>query len=212
MLLPDELRIDEITSTRDPRWPQWKSIYESSFAPFERLPDETYDVVLNGRARGEITNVWLFAAESVEEPGVVTGIADVVWHPQARAVLLRYFATKESLRGRGIGQSFYAAILAQCKHLCADLMVFEVEKPEIMAERSEAESELARRRIRWYLRQGAKQLGGIHYDLVIAPGKALMEMHLMAHTFIEMTAREVFDAAKMIFGDALEQTEELTFE
>ena len=205
------VRLHEIAVTADPCWPQWKAIYDAAFDECERFPDSFYLEMLDNKSRGEATNVSLLVAECIEQPGVVVAMADLVWLPVVRAVLLRYFATKEGLRGRGIGRSFYSGILARCRTMGADLMIFEVEIPEIMAARSEVEGDMARRRIQWYLRQGARLLAGIHYDLVM-PGIPAMEMRLMAHTLGKLTAHDVFDAAKAVFGDALEQTGEVGLE
>jgi hypothetical protein len=200
----------EITGPTDPRWPEWKAIYDVSFDVSERVSDAYLHKLLaeiTGGTSGNSCFTWM---EADDFPGSVAAISLHTVHPAPDVVCLWYLATRANLRSLGLGPAMYAELLRRCAMANARMMLFEVEIPEVAGLRGEKDGEFARRRISWYRRQGAKLLGGVHYVQTVDTGQPPTEMHLMAHNLNPVSPPDVYRAAKEVYGGALKQTGNLT--
>lgn len=176
-------RIRQLSDPADPLLPEWLALYERAFPPEERVPGEEHL-----RELRPDSDAVLLAAE--DEDGKLLGLAryDLYDH----AAYLYYLAVDDAVRSLGLGSAIYQEIL---RRLDPELtgMVFEVEHPD-----HAADPELARRRIRFYQRLGAKLLRGIHY-LQEIPGQPPVPMHLMVHPFRLLTAEQGLFLAEELF-------------
>jgi GNAT superfamily N-acetyltransferase len=116
--------------------------------------------------------------------------------------MLWYLAVSERLRGHGAGSNLYLEILNRVRNEfpSAAGLVFEVERPD-QAQTAELGA-LAERRIRFYQRNGALLLEGVHY-VQCTGWQPEVAMHLMVHPFITMSALAAFDLCSSVFGDSL---------
>jgi hypothetical protein len=80
-------------------------------------------------------------------------------------------------------------------------MVFEVEMPSEAV--TPEEEDIAKRRIGFYRRMGAKILTGIQYLQTVGPHQPATPMHIMVHTFKEVDPEEAFAMGKNIYEDSL---------
>jgi GNAT superfamily N-acetyltransferase len=120
-----------------------------------------------------------------------------------------YLATRSDLRGQGVGAVLYQQVVEElCLRRGSEILLFEVEKPEVMAAESPEAAQLAQRRIDWYQRQGARLLEGIRYVQSVA-WQPPVEMALMFHNVAALTPTEAFSRAEALFGSDLKQVHEL---
>jgi hypothetical protein len=89
-----------------------------------------------------------------------------------------------------------------------ETLVFEVEKPEVMGAESSEAAHIARRRIDWYQRQGARLLDGIRYVQSVG-WQPPVEMNLMFHCKKpgSVSATDAFSSAAALFGSNVEQAD-----
>jgi ribosomal protein S18 acetylase RimI-like enzyme len=162
------------------------ALYERAFPPEERVPVEEHL-----RELRPDSDAALLAAE--DEAGNLLGLAryDLYEH----AAYLYYLAVDEAVRSLGLGSLIYQEILRRLGDTAPQLtgMVFEVEHPD-----HAADPDLARRRIRFYQRLGAKLLRGIRY-LQEIPGQPPVPMHLMVHPFRPLTPEQALSLAEELF-------------
>jgi len=202
----------ELTSIDDPFLPAWLDLYETAFIPGERMLISTYLRLLKNRDDPESLRHHILAvvepcSESVE---TLAGIVHYRTSEELRLATLWYLAIQPGLRGQGLGAQVYQAILERLDPNDFDLLLFEVEIPEIQPDGEHRR--IAQRRIGFYQRQGAQLLGGIDYLQVVGPHQPGIPMHLMAHLLTDLSPQAVFERAKAVFGDCLSQTGELSLQ
>lgn len=207
------INLHQITHWQDPNLPAVLDLYQTAFPPNEQMRLSWWVRLLNelseqnGPAQPERL---LYAALSDTDTAQdVVGFAYCEGHGAQGAAYLMYLATRDDLRGQGIGARMYQQILAELfANHGVQRVVFEVEKPEIAAHESTEASEFARRRIAWYERQGACLLEGIHYTQSVG-WQPPLTMHLMFHSAVSIAPEQAFSAATALFGDTVTQIGEL---
>jgi GNAT superfamily N-acetyltransferase len=203
-----------ITSPRSPLLEAWQALYESAFpaeerVPFEHLTAFLTENVLDGESPpGVGAHTHMLAA--LDEEDRFAGLAHYTLPPEAggRAAYLGYIATLPELRGQGLGAWLYRGILARLPR-SVDAMLFDLEIPERMPD--PAERALARRRIRFYQRLGARLLDGIRYTNQAGPRGPLLTLHLMVHPLADLPASEAVELAKTWLPDCIEQTGDIQY-
>jgi len=182
----------------------WLELYEIAFPPREKMLVSTILALLRDRENGNAPQVELLAAL---QGGSFSGL--VVYARPAEALAhLWYLAVVPEQRSQGLGSRLYQGLVRQ---LAADTrgMLIEVEIPE---EPTTPDPGMARRRVDFYRRQGARVLGGIHYLQSVGPHQPLTPMHVLIHPFAPLSPEEAFAMAKVAFGDGLTQVSALSLE
>jgi ribosomal protein S18 acetylase RimI-like enzyme len=197
--MDEPLRIIEITSLNDDLLPAWLDLYETAFPANERVLVSTFFAILKSKAKGKAEYQHLLAA--VDKAGELVGMVWYELFPETEAAALWCIAVAPEARSRGAGSWLYKQVIARAdpKHYAA--WVFEVEKPENAA--APEQEQLARRRIGFYRRNGARLLTEIRYIQTIGTHQTPITMHLMIHSLRQVDARQAFDLAAGIFGSAV---------
>lgn len=189
-------------------------LYQTAFPPNEQMRLSWWVRLLNELSLGDGPSEperLLFAAVNEVDSNYVVGFAYCEVHEASGAAYLMYLATRDNLRGQGVGAAVYGKITEMVfTDKGIPLLVFEVEKPEVAALESTEAAETARRRVRWYQRQGAQLLEGIHYFQSVGWQPAL-EMALMFQSREPVSPGAAFSAAESLFGNSIEQVGELSF-
>ncbi len=194
------LYITEINDLNDDLLLPWLDLYETAFPPTERMLVSFYLRLLREKREGLQPNHHLLA---VQREGVFVGLAHYVMIAEHNLAWLWMFAVTPEARNLGIGAAIYRDIVAR---LCVGTvaMLLEVERPDLA--HTEAERELAERRIAFYRRQGARLLEGVHYVQSVGPHQAPLPMHVMFHPLQAFDADTAFQLARTILGDAITLT------
>jgi Acetyltransferase (GNAT) family len=194
------MELHEVTAASDADWSTWKRIYLDSFPAAERMSEAYFGAVF--AAKDPCKHVL-----SIRMDGNPIGIAYYEDIAIAQSAYLWYLAIDQTRRGGGIGSMVYKEL---CRSLSDrfDLMVFEVEIPEL-AHEGPAARQTAQRRIDWYRSLGAKVLEGVEYFQNVDTGAPPTRMFLMAHPFTSMEATEVYERMKLIFEDDVRQIGDL---
>jgi GNAT superfamily N-acetyltransferase len=186
------LTTHRIVSSTDPKWQEWKAIYDSSFPPNEKMSDNFFvEIFQNGDTNQHILAVTLLDIDEV----VAIGHFEVA--TEFKAAYLWYIATQSEQRSQGIGRLLYHEICKQIASEGGEVMFIEVEIPSLC--HTPEESLLATRRINWYLRQGAKLIQGIKYEQTVDSGFPPTEMWLMAHPLIPLEAKDIHHRCSEMF-------------
>jgi GNAT superfamily N-acetyltransferase len=130
--------------------------------------------------------------------------------PELGVACLWYLAIAPQARSAGLGTRFYQEIVRRLEPSAFRAMLFEVEIPAQQA--GELGREDARRRIRFYHRQGARLLTGIDYLQYVGPHCPATPMHLMVQPLRPLNPQEAFRLAKLVYQEALEQRGKLAFD
>jgi GNAT superfamily N-acetyltransferase len=194
-----------LTSLQDDLLLPWLDLYESAFPHAERVPVS----VFLGFLKEKKPNIHILAA--LDEEDAFAGLAIYALPEEAggRAGFLWYLATQPELRGQGLGSWIYRGILARLPR-GVEALFYDLEIPELAA--TPEEQLLARRRIRFYQRLGARRLSGIRYTNQCAPDRPRLTMHLMAHPRIDLAPQAAFDLAQSFLPEALEAAGEVGYE
>jgi GNAT superfamily N-acetyltransferase len=203
---PPVLPLREIESRDDVLWRAWETIYTASFPPHERMSQEHFDRVLDAKSKGEATNTHIVVIPDSSNPDDAVCMAYYEYDPETRIAFLWYLATREGLRGQGIGAVLYRSLREYVRGQGAALLVYEVEIPEVAAEKSAQDADYARRRIEWYEKFGARVVFGIEYFQGVDTTPEKTPMYLMVDLFEPMEAEALFPILKSIFEDSLAQT------
>jgi GNAT superfamily N-acetyltransferase len=196
------LTYQTICSLNDELLVDWLILYETAFPPEERLLVSTFVRTLQRKEQGERLSTEMLAAVDPERS--LVGLAFYESHPKTSTIALWYLATHVAQRRQGFGSQIYQEIICRGRVLEYHAMVFEVEIPEYAL--SPEQKELAERRIRFYRRNGAKLLTGIHYTQSVGPHQPVTPMHLMFHPLKNINSHEAYQIAKQLFGDAVTQS------
>jgi ribosomal protein S18 acetylase RimI-like enzyme len=200
-------RLHRITQWTDIALPAVLDLYQSSFPANEQMRLSWWVHLLNelslGHSTGEPERL-LYAALG-DTSNDVAGFAYCEAHTAQGISYLMYLATREDLRGQGMGAIVYRRILAELFHnKQTPIVLFEVEKPERAGEESPQAAEIARRRIDWYHRQGARVREGIR-DVKSYVCQPPLEKNIMVHSETPILPGEAFSAAGALFGKNVEQ-------
>lgn len=200
-----ELAFKEITDINDDLLPSWLDLYETSFPSEEKMLVSTFLRQLKLKAEGRAQDWHMLAA--LDEQGEFVGLLCYQVRADTRVALFWYLATLPELRGGGIGAACYGEVVRRSQQDGAALMLLEVELPE-----ESADADLARRRIEFYRRQGAKLLLGVRYMQSVGEHAPPIPMNMMIHPFESITPTQAFEAAKSYFEDDLQQVGELALD
>jgi GNAT superfamily N-acetyltransferase len=194
-----------ITSLQDDLLLPWLDLYESAFPLAERVPVSVLLRFLKERA----AHTHVLAALDEEDAFAGLAFYTLPLESAGRAAFLWYLATLPQLRGQGLGAWIYRGILARLPRAVKALF-FDVEIPEQAA--TPEERQLARRRIRFYQRLGARLLNGIRYTMQAAPDRPQLDLRLMVHPRAEFSPRAAVELVLSFAPDAIELTGEPEFE
>jgi GNAT superfamily N-acetyltransferase len=194
-----------ITSLQDDLLLPWLDLYETAFPFAERVPVS----LLLGMLKEKKEDFHMLAA--LDEEDAFAGLAFYILPATAngRAGFLWYLATRPDLRGQGLGAWMYRGVLARLPR-SVEALYYDVEIPAL-AESPEGQN-LARRRIRFYQRLGARVLTGITDQMRAAPDRPLLSLHLMVHPRVELTPQAAYDLASIFLPDELLVTGKLGYE
>ncbi len=219
----------EICNPADPLLLPWLNLYETAFPPGERILVSRVLNVLHEQQRGIHRGAHLLAAVEAEDqtPGIRPQTSSLItkrqitdpslqgiifdYEPLARkSAFLWYIAVAPGMRGQGLGSWLYHQVLARLDP-SVRAMIFDLEDPREM--HTSQEKDIARRRIQFYRRQGARLLGGIRYLQTVGTHMPPIPLLLMVHPIQEISPREAFDLAEEEFGGSiLQQVGEITWE
>jgi ribosomal protein S18 acetylase RimI-like enzyme len=206
-LVMEPFAYHEIASTSDPDWEAWKAIYADSFPEAERMSEDYFLRVFTQKAQGGDRNKHALSMRTGTE-GRVLGMAYYEIVDSVATAYLWYLAIRYDYRGQGLGSRAYSELCRRMTEDRLDLLLFEVEIPEPTLE-GPAVARVAEKRIAWYRGMGARVVEGVEYFQSVDTGAPPTQMYLMAHPFKPMGAEEVYERAKVIFEEALQQTGEL---
>lgn len=199
------LRITEITTPDDDLLLPWLDLYEIAFPPAERMLVSFYLRLLREKRDGLWPDHNLLA---VQREGVFVGLAHYVVVAEQDLVWLWMFAVTPEARNQGVGAAIYGEIVRRLPAGTVAVLI-EVERPDLA--HTEAERELAERRIAFYRRQGARLLEGVHYVQSVGPHQPPLPMHVMLHPLQALDAETAFALARAVFvgsggGETITQT------
>lgn len=200
-----ERSLREITGLHDAALPQLLDIYQQSFPLREQMPFSWWIDLLREKDSGAGEHRHLVALEQDGEC-----IAFAYYEADEDGVYLWYLATRADQRGGGVGAQVFQEIKRQA-FARGRYLFFEVELPEEAARFSAEEGELARRRIAWYQRQGARLLGGIEYIQDVGWQPAY-PMALMIATPEEIAPQAAYEIAASLLEDAVRAVGPLTLD
>jgi GNAT superfamily N-acetyltransferase len=178
----------------------WLDLYEISFSPHEKTLVSSFLRNLKQKDQNPEDQTCFLAALDERQELVGMGYFELIADPKAG--LLWYLAISPDRRGSGLGAQFYQEIARRVQAAGCQMLIFEVEKPELMP--TYEEQVIASRRIRFYQRQGARLLKGIDYVQMVGPHQPPTPMHLMVQLFTDIPADEVASHAAQIFGSQLQ--------
>ncbi len=211
----DEYRLVELLSLEDDLLLPWLDLYETAFPPSERaLVSQILRMLKDrsGETGVEPCQVIHALVDGVEYNGVeynsersLVGISLCQFNASLKAGFLWYLAVTPEMRGQGLGTCLYQMVCEQVFRR-AEILIFEVEMPE--RAHTPEERQWCERRIRFYQRNGAQLLTGIHYLQTVGAHQPPLPMHLIAHSHTGMSASQVLEIAMQMFGSAIQQTGE----
>jgi len=171
----DDVFLTKVEKSHDPRMSEIMHIYRTSFPENERQSDET----IVQRQQTNLNEIFVLE-NSIKE---IYGIALLFPITRSDYILLDYLAIKESFKQFGFGSFLFQRIkdyvFQQNKKL-----IIEVEKP------SGVQREEQEKRIKFYVKNGAKLLKDIDYYLPSINGQKNVEMNLMICQDLDDTSIE----------------------
>ena len=200
------LYLHQISHWKDAALPAVLDLYQTAFPPNEQMRLSWWVGLLNELSLARVpaeTERLLFAVVNEAESNDVVGFSYCEIDKAHQAAYLMYLATRDDLRGQGVGAAVYEKMTELVfidKKI--PLLVFEVEKPEVAALESIKAAEIARRRIGWYQRQGAQLLQGVYYVQSVG-WQPELEMDLMFHGATPVSPEQAFMTAAALFGTGL---------
>ncbi|MGI6295477.1 MAG: GNAT family N-acetyltransferase [Armatimonadota bacterium] len=201
-----KLQYVELTSINDKLLLPWLDLYETSFPPEEKILVSRFLRYLDPDFEEDGVQNHLVAA--VNEHGEFVGLMFYRIRSATGAFSLWYLATLPELRGNGVGAQCYLEVVRRAQEKGSPFVVFEVEVPE-----ASPDAELARRRIGFYRRLGAKLLGGIRLVQKMGIHASEVQMNVMIHPLTSITPQQAFDiAAEYVDNEGLSQIGELALD
>ena len=196
----------EITDINDALFMPWLDLYETAFPPEEKILVSGFFRFLNPDIKEDGVESRLIAA--LDERGEFAGLMFYRTKPEIYAFALWYLATLPALRGSGVGAGCYDEVVRRAKESGAKFVVFEVEVPE-----DSPDADIARRRIEFYRRRGAKLLRGIRMLQKIGDHTRTVQMNIMVHSFEPISPQQAFEiAVKYVDNEGISQIGELSLE
>lgn len=192
------MNLREITGLEDEALPRALDIFQQSFPLREQMPISWWIGFLRDKEQGSGEHRHLLGAEKDGEL-----IAFAYYEDEEDGAYLWYLATRSDQRGGGVGARLFQEVARRAFDR-GRYLFFEVELPEEAEKHSPQEGEIARRRIAWYRRQGARLLGGIDYvqDVGWQPP---YRMTLMLAAPEPLTPEAALEIATGLLGDAVRQ-------
>ena len=203
-MLTNSLTLAEIKNPDDDLFLPWLDLFETSMPASEKMLVSYFLRLLKDKKEGMARLEYLFAA--LDQNNEFLGLTHYQLVDDKKLAWLWYIAIVPALRNKGWGGKLYQAVVSKVNTSRA--LFFEVEIPEIQD--GIDKSEIARRRMEFYRRQGARLLRGIHYMQHVGPHQEPIPMHIMVHTFQPANEQVIFDWAKVIFQDDLTQIDALS--
>lgn len=203
------ITFNSITNLHDEFLAPWLDLYETAFPPEERILTSVFWKILKAKEKGALSEAEMLAAIDVAQNRLV-GIAFYEIQIEDSAANLWYLAVDSKLRSQGLGSHIYQEIVRRIQAANCQAMLFEVEIPE-NAHTPEIQR-LAEQRIRFYRRNGAKLLSGIHYLQFVGSHQPLTPMHIMLHPFQAISAASAFSLANAVFDHTISQIGALSLE
>ncbi len=200
--------IRRITHLGDPLLGPWLDLYQESFPLPEQLKVSEFIRALQRGFGGEFEGTSMLALE--REDG---GLAGLAWHQLAlggRVLWLFYLAVSPEMRGRGTGARFYHELIerALAEHPELELVVFEVERPDML---QGEEARQAERRIAFYRRLGAKLVSNVSYTQDVG-WQPPLRMYLMVHPLAAISEARLTAMLREMFGHLCEPFERAVLE
>lgn len=202
----DDLALVEIVDINDDLLLPWLDLYETAFPPNEKLLVSNHLQLIKDKMQGQARDDFLLAA--VDKARELVGIMRYELSLEHRVAYLWYLAVLPQKRGKGLGARLYRQLISRLDRSIFRALVFEVEIPE--EAKTEEEQSLARRRIEFYHRLGARRLNGIHYLQSVGAHQPVTPMHIMIHPLQPTDADTAFALARDLFGASITQVGPLT--
>ena len=196
--MAENLRFVEIKNIDDDLFLDWLDLYEISFPANEKLLFSTLLKILKAKGKGDTPGMHMVVIQNRTERTV--GMALFQLHLDKELATLWYLAINPSERNQGLGSMIYRRIVSDIDPSLYKAVIFEVEIPGDAKASPHAE-----RRIQFYQRNGAYLLQGVHYMQDIGWHQPRTTMHIMVHPLQPITTAQVFNLAKSLFGDLLQQ-------
>jgi ribosomal protein S18 acetylase RimI-like enzyme len=196
----DLLPYVEIVDRGDPLLLPWLDLYETAFPPNERFLVSYFLRLLRDREAGTATDMQLLALP--DDAGDLDAMA-CASIPAGQVACLWFIAVGAARRGQGLGSALYREIARRAQAAGCPAMLFEVDIPEL--EPDEPRRQIARRRIGFYRRLGARLLGGIHYVQYVGSHQPPTPMHLMVHALVPADGAGALAWAQALFGGSVRQ-------
>jgi len=158
------LEFSEVKDTNHQDFKEAMRIYTESFPSNERHPDS----IIEKRVKENLYQMFIGRLD-----GRVVFMALLYPLRNTDFILFDYMATDEKSRNMGIGTKFVKTLVGKVKE-DGNYLILEVENPEYGDNR-----EQRKRRVKFYKRLGAKEMGNVNYILPPLSGNSPTEMILM---------------------------------
>lgn len=177
------LQIHRIETIRDARTVPALRIYSDSF-PLEEKMSVAYWLEALLSLPDPAKHLYIATPEESADDVVAMLYAETIrGENDEQVVALWYLCTRADTRGTGVGGLIYDDLVRRVFADGVRALVFEVEKPEVVARsRGELAEALARRRIAFYQRHGASLLDAVAYSMQVDHNAPPVAMHVMVHT------------------------------
>ncbi len=142
------------------RMKQIQEIFKYNFPYLEGYSDKIPSLIID-----PITNQYcsiLFVAEGAMSR--VDGFALLIYYPQENVCFLDFIATREGLKGRGVGSALYESISEYCKSLSVKGIYLEVQPDTPELTPNPEELKLAKLRIQFYEQHGVRIINNPAYS------------------------------------------------
>jgi ribosomal protein S18 acetylase RimI-like enzyme len=183
----------------------WLDLYETAFPPKERILVSSILKDLSTSKNDLVPEMHYIAI--LDGNNQFIGMAMYQLPSEKPVAVLWYVAVTPDQRSQGWGSKIYKGILSRINPEIYKALVFEVEisgEPDSSPE--------AERRVRFYQKNGARLLTGIHYLQSVGWHQPPTPMHIMIHPFQSMDAETTYEMADSIFGSSMQKTGALALE
>ncbi|MHB1463049.1 MAG: GNAT family N-acetyltransferase [Armatimonadota bacterium] len=183
-----------------PLWPQWVGLYLDSFPVYERVPISAIKDGLDEPDKG----CYALAFTGSLGDTMLCGLAYLVIRMNEPVAYLVYLAVNTQMRNRGLGVLIYEAICQFAREAGCNSLFFEVEHPDD----PHVDTQMATRRIGWYLRHDAELITGIDLWQRVSDKLPSIQYYIMAHRLGDVADKTITSTAMNLFHGA-ELTSEL---
>jgi GNAT superfamily N-acetyltransferase len=198
-----DITYHQIASISDPHYDAWLDLYQTSFPLYEQMLVGSINRILRAKENGESLDDHLVAVLDKDSSVIAMAWYEVIRSCDAAA--LWYLSITPDARGTGIGTQVYGEIIRRVREESPLLnaILFEVEDP--VNAHSLQDQEDARRRIAFYLRNGALLLDGIRYTQSVG-WQPPVDMRLMVHPLkADLDAEAAYACAESLFEENIER-------